>query len=175
VTILVVLVLCAVWAAYLVPPMLRDRRSGSRSGAGHGLSAIGSAASRILKDAHHPDSAVDTAARNRSGAPSGVSLMPSNAAQARQRRSTVFALLGVLAVISLFAVPVFGLPALALHLGFDVLLGGMGYLTYQRSTIRRGTPVVRSLDFHRQVQHQRGELAGGVQLSENELARRIAN
>jgi len=72
-------------------------------------------------------------------------------------------------------VPVFGPAALLLNLGFDALLVAMAYFTYQRSAKPRQAPVVRSLDFHRQVHTQRNELSGAVQLPENELARRLAN
>ncbi len=137
-TIIVVLVLCGVWAAYLVPPMLRDRGVGvRRASAENGLSAIGSVASRVLTDSQQTGpTQAEPAVRSLPSATTtrGIdSLMPSGSVAARQRRTVVIGALAAFAVISLFAVPVFGFAALVLHIGFDALLVGMGYLTYKRS------------------------------------------
>ncbi len=85
----------------------------------------------------------------------------------------VIGVLAALAVVTLLAVPALGVPVLMLHVGIDALLGAMLYLSTQRqpASTRTSASVVRSLDFHRQIQGQRA----AEQAPEHELVRRIAN
>ena len=122
-TSIVLLVLGAGWAAYLVM-WFKDARKVSQD-----------RTDTISSFSHGMDSLGGTTARPRSLTAAGFVLAPRSAGAAARRRREVAAFLCTLAVLSFLAAFVFGLIALLIHLVIDLAIVAYAYAVVQRRNL----------------------------------------
>ncbi|MEX0665818.1 MAG: hypothetical protein WD598_13770 [Acidimicrobiia bacterium] len=148
--ILVILVLAILWAAVLVPPILRSR---AESGAAGGISDFfgrmreglghrahgGDPSLPALQPIMGPVSPMGGSPMMYPGAPVGPVQVPGGMSPAqRRRRDVLVGLLGAVGITLVMALFSSGVAFWVLHLLADVLLVGYVYLLLQRKARSRG-------------------------------------
>jgi hypothetical protein len=154
----ILLVIAAVWALYLVPLWLRSRGAGGRGG-GYGgsrsMMARGPAPTAMFtRDAGPGRRAPGGGVAAGLGSAVGALRTgpPRTAAEARRRRRDVLIGLGGLAVLTLLLALTVGGVLWVLHLLVDIALVGFGWLVHEHETrSRERAEKVRTLPVQRRA------------------------
>ncbi len=125
------LILAALWAIVLLPPLIRRVFEGSSRPA----RSVTSPLARIGRssEAGSPVGRSTSPALAAPAPPITAGLVPRNRTEAEMRRRAILAGLVALAVLSLLLVPAIGDPAFYLHAVIDSVAAAFGYLMWQRN------------------------------------------
>ncbi len=151
--VVVILILAVLWAAVLLPPVLRARSGGGGNGFGEFGSALGALARRRPSDPGvmplQPLMGPVAAARTLGSRPLPGAMSPIQ----RRRRDVLVGLLGLAGLTFLMAMFAGSIPFWVLHVLADALLGGYVYLLLQvkgrsQERKRKVRPIVAAVPRH---------------------------
>lgn len=138
---MVLLILAIMWAAVLIPPMIRDRRSVGRSRDSVSafksqLNVLGQSTPGAKTTVGNRGLRLSVPATPAIAVDGGSSSMPRNSHEAERRRRDIIGVLGAAAFVTFVAALLLGSPAVWMfHVAIDVaLLGFIGLVVNHRRT-----------------------------------------